>query len=152
MYLYHMKYILLFAACFCLAQSASACRCMPLPALDSLSQLKDYDFIARVKIVKDGGQVTGGNRGRLKIKVVERFKGKRRTVIYEMAKGTSCDMFITKGQEWLVFGKMENGRLVIGPCDRNVMYRTGRNSENAVAGDRRELLEKLREFYGRDAS
>lgn len=131
-----MKYLLILLAGLLYMQPASACKCLPLPALENSAQLEGYSFIARVKVTKVKGQ-------QIKIKVKELFKGEKRKLVFEPAKGTSCDLFIAKGEEWLLFGKMENGKMAIHACDRNMEYRT-RNMPPSDAGQ--QLLGKLREL------
>lgn len=151
-----MKYFFFLIAALLYLQPAFACRCLPLPQLDSLSQLKTYNFIARVVILDDGGDVKTGRDGqpapgRLKIKVVELFKGAPRGEVYELAKGSSCDMYISTGQEWLLFGKMEKGKLSIGPCDRNMMYRNQTEGNDQLFSAAADVLKKLRELYKKPA-
>ncbi len=145
-----MKYVFLLTAALLALQPAMACKCREMPQLDSLAQLKDYQFIARVKITDDGDRKTPGGNGQpgvLRFKVIRLFKGTQRTQILEMAKGSSCDMYISKGQEWIVFGKLQNGKLSIGPCDRNVLYRVAGGGAEAVSQSAAVVLRKLQELY-----
>ncbi|WP_119081197.1 hypothetical protein [Chitinophaga alhagiae] len=134
-----MKYILILLAGLLYMQPAAACKCLPLPALENSSQLEGYSFIAHVKIAKIKKD------GQIRVKVKELFKGERRTLVFEPAKGTSCDLFIAKGEEWLLFGKMENGKMAVHACDRNMECRA-KNTPPPEQGQ--QLLEKLRELHG----
>ncbi|RPE05936.1 hypothetical protein EGT74_26645 [Chitinophaga lutea] len=145
-----MKYLLLLTAALLSLQPVMACKCREMPRLDSLAQLKDYQFIARVRIIDDGDHKTlngNGQPGVLRFKVVRLFKGRQRTQILEMAKGSSCDMYIGKGEEWIIFGKLQNGKLSIGPCDRNILYRPATGGVEAISQSASEVLKKLQELY-----
>jgi antitoxin component YwqK of YwqJK toxin-antitoxin module len=132
--------------------SSKACGCMPPRLLDSLAQLAEYSFIAHVKIIDDQdykGQDKDniGDIGLLTIQIIELFKGDSITQILEYSKRTSCDMGISKGEEWILFGRSLNGKIVVGACDRDACYKrkTGERDWQYWQGFH-ELI-TLRELY-----
>jgi antitoxin component YwqK of YwqJK toxin-antitoxin module len=109
-------------------QSAKACTCMGNLTIDSLLQMKDYDFIAHVKIIDDQIFKTPSKTdyetiGQLTFEIIELFKGDKINKILEYSKNSSCDIGISKGEEWILFGKKINGRISIVACDRNERYK-----------------------------
>ncbi|MEY4289074.1 MAG: hypothetical protein RLZZ30_1162 [Bacteroidota bacterium] len=110
-----------------IGHEAKACSCEYLNnRIDSLSQLKSYDFIAHVKIVDDlfyDGSAKNGDMGKLNIQIIELFKGKKESYVLEYSKGTSCDMGISKGEEWILFAQITDGKMSIFPCDLNQLYK-----------------------------
>ncbi len=115
--------------CCLLSIPTKACVCGEYyTSIDSLSQLKHYDFIAHVKITDDQDYNTApengiGTIGQLTFQIIELFKGQQVDKILEYSKKTSCDMGISKGEEWILFGSMRDGKLSIGSCSRNVKYK-----------------------------
>ncbi|HEX6429507.1 MAG TPA: hypothetical protein VF008_17565 [Niastella sp.] len=115
--------------CCLLSIPTKACRCAEYyTSIDSLSQLKHYDFIAHVKITDDQDYNTApenaiGTIGLLTFQIIELFKGQQVDKILEYSKKTSCDMGISKGEEWILFGSMRDGKLSIKSCNRDVKYK-----------------------------
>lgn len=97
----------------------------PYSPLDKLSQMEKYNFIALVVITDDGDTEADQNResGILKFNILRQFKGEPVARITEHAKNSSCDLGISAGEEWLLFGSLADGKLHIQACNRNVMYR-----------------------------
>lgn len=147
-----MRYLIMLSwiSCLCSFQAAFACKCTRLPKLDSLSQLSTYKFIAHVVITDDGDKVAATNfdeTGTLRFKIITLFKGEAVEQLLEYEKNSSCDMGISKGQEWILFGILTDGKLSIRACDRNIMYRETSGERDWVFKRGIEDLEKLQELY-----
>lgn len=151
------RYIIVFILVlktFVFSQAAKACSCnepFPFWTIDSLAQLENYEFIAHVKILedKDYKRIKGTNEtiGQLTIKIIELFKGKNIDEIIEYDKGTSCDIGISEGEEWVLFGVKVDGKIAVVACDRNKKYR-GRNGFRDWKYDRGFYeLSQLRKLY-----
>lgn len=110
-------------------QNLNASFCFRRPAkIDSLSQLKKYDFIALVKIVDDQDlkNETANNFqviGLLTIEIIELFKGDKVDKLLEFSKNSTCDIGISKGDEWILFGEMRNGKMSVDAPARNIRYK-----------------------------
>lgn len=133
------------------AGKTSACKCAPPPEqIKNVKELAQYDFIAHVKM----GELTvnaDSSTGQWAIQVVEKFKGGDLSDVYDRGFNTDCRLSFKPGDEWLLFGKYIDGKLVIFRCDRSMPYRLvdGRNAivNNHQKGDR--MLVHLRELYKR---
>jgi hypothetical protein len=147
-----MKYLFILTWISCLLgyHSVYACRCATLPKLDSVAQLSNYNFIAHVVITDDGDQVAVTSNeapGMLTFKIITLFKGKAVSQLLEYEKNSSCDMGITKGEEWILFGVLTDGKLSIRACDRNIRYSEVNGERDWVYKSGIEDLEKLQELY-----
>jgi antitoxin component YwqK of YwqJK toxin-antitoxin module len=133
--------------------NAQACVCMnPFLRIDSLSQLKQYDFIAYVKIIDDNDYKNpAGNGyetiGQLTFEIVELFKGDKIDRVLEYSKNSSCDIGISKGEEWILFARMDKGKMVIDACDRNEKYRETNGLRDWKYDDGFYELRQLRQLY-----
>ncbi|MCZ2484803.1 hypothetical protein [Aquirufa antheringensis] len=149
-----MKNYLLLLLLMISSAKAFACTCDGPGKFQTLADLKQYDFIGRVKILNDhDSEVPNDPTGlssidRVDIKVLELFKGKMVNEIYEESKNTSCGMGISNGQEWIFFAYKRNGKLVVSYCDRDVLYRQadGQRDWEYQRGFREIKL--LRELFG----
>lgn len=118
----------------------------------SLDDLKEYDFIAHVKIINDYdskiGQKEYISTDKLTIKILELYKGNPVTTIIETNKNSCVDIGIETGHEWVLFGRLENGKITLGACDFNVRYRkaTGVRDWRHESGFKE--IRKLRELFG----
>jgi antitoxin component YwqK of YwqJK toxin-antitoxin module len=133
-------------------QTSKACGCINILTIDSLPQLKEYDFIAYVKIINDQELNKSSKKdfitnGLLTIEILELFKGNKIGQVIENAKNTSCDIGISKGEEWILFGKTINGRIAILACDRNVKYKESDELRDWKYGDGFYQLSQLRKLY-----
>jgi antitoxin component YwqK of YwqJK toxin-antitoxin module len=120
--------------------------------IDSLSQLKKYDFIALVKITDDQDYKKPTENdyesiGKLTITIIELFKGKKTNIILEYSKYSSCDMGIDKGEEWVLFGRLVNGNIKIDACDRNMQYKEVNETRDWEYGRGFYELRQLRKLY-----
>jgi len=125
----HIKILTLVLGTVLFGQKTQACICSdPFLRIDSLPQLKEYDFIAYVKILDDQDFKKPSKNdyetiGQLTIKILELFKGNKIGQVLEYSKNSSCDIGISRGEEWILFGKTINGRIAILACDRNEKYK-----------------------------
>lgn len=145
------RYFFIALLCFSVlaVHSARACVCAPLPPLDKLSQLEEYSFIALVVITDDGDVETDQYKesGILKFNILRQFKGEPAAWITEHAKNSSCDLGISAGEEWLLFGSLADGKLHIQACDRNVKYRNKSGERDWIFRRGIAELDKLTELY-----
>jgi antitoxin component YwqK of YwqJK toxin-antitoxin module len=85
--------------------------------------------------------------GKLKIQIIELFKGKKVSYVLEYYKGTSCDIGISKGEEWILFAQINDGEMSIFPCDLNQLYK----AENGMRDWKYETgfyeLNQLKKLY-----
>lgn len=149
----YIKILTLLIGTVLFGHDLNACVCRDaLLRIDSLPQLKEYDFIAHVKIVDDQDNKKPSKEdyetfGLLTIKVIELFKGNTIEQILEYSKNTSCDIGVSKGEEWILFGKTINGKLAIVSCDRNQLYRESNEVRDWKYKDGFYELKQLRKLY-----
>lgn len=120
--------ILLLSTTVLATQDLKACICSEVLTTDSLAQLKNYDFIAYIKVTgdrdyKDPSGQTAYNIGLISIKIIELFKGKDAEEVLDYTRNTSCDIGISTGEEWVLFGRIKNGKITLGACDRSRQYK-----------------------------
>jgi len=120
--------------------------------IDSLPQLKDYDFIALVKITDDvdlQNKTTENyvTKGLLTVKIIELFKGEKVDKILEFDKHSTCDIGISIGEEWIVFGKKSNGKISIYASSRNIRYKMNNGVRDWRNGKGFYELKQLRKLY-----
>lgn len=120
--------------------------------IDSLSQLNKYDFIALVKIAgdKDLENKIANNFQTvdlLPVKIIELFKGEKFVRYLEHFANSSCDYGISKGEEWILFGKISPGKISIESSCENIRYKYN----NGVRDWRNQTgfyeLNQLRKLY-----
>lgn len=142
-------FIALLLPCLLAAHAAWACVYAPLPPLDKLSQLDAYTFIALVVITDDGDMPANQFKesGVLKFNILRQFKGQPISQLIEHAKNSSCDLGISAGEEWLLFGSLAAGELHIQACDRNEMYRNKSGERDWMFREGMNVLDKLTELY-----
>lgn len=134
-------------------QKTKACVCSdPFLTIDSLPQLEEYDFIAHVKILDDQDykkptENNFGYIGLLSIQIIELFKGKAIEVVLEYSKNTSCDIGVSKGEEWILFGRTTNDKIAIVACDRNEKYKKMNELRDWKYGSGFYELRQLRKLY-----
>ena len=137
---------------FSISLSSKACICENLRSIDSLAQLAEYSFIAHVKIIEDQtfkqhSKENIGDIGLLTIQIIELFKGDSITQLLEYSKRTSCDMGISKGEEWILFGRNRNGRIAVDACDRDEWYKQINGKRDWQYGRGFYELKRLRQLY-----
>lgn len=99
--------------------AAIACRCSFSETEIDSAVVKSYVFIALATITDvqdDKKPLEGaGNTlvGQLTIHIKELFKGDPVDQLFERDKNTSCDLGISTGEEWVLFGKLIRGNLII---------------------------------------
>lgn len=135
-----------------LSTSSRACICSDILTIDSLPQLKDYEFIAHVKITDDQDLKKPAKDdyesiGILTFHIIELFKGQKIDKILEYSKHSSCDIGISTGEEWILFGKIINGRLAVVSCDRNHQYKERNELRDWKYGSGFYELTQLRKLY-----
>jgi antitoxin component YwqK of YwqJK toxin-antitoxin module len=145
------SFILTLIIYLCAFQASLACVCVPMPKLDSLSQLSSYKFIAHVVITDDDDIATADFRqtGTLKFKIITLFKGSPVNQLLEYEKNSSCDIGISKGEEWILFGVLSDNKLSIRACDRNVRYSDASGEKDWEYKGGIEELETLNRLYKR---
>lgn len=131
---------------------SKACICTNVSTIDSLAQLKEYDFIAHVKIIDDQifkkpSKDDYETIGQLTFEIIELFKGERINKILEYSKNSSCDIGISKGEEWILFGKTIDGKISVVACDRNQRYKEKNEQRDWKYGSGFYELKKLRILY-----
>jgi antitoxin component YwqK of YwqJK toxin-antitoxin module len=136
----------------CNSFSSKACVCSEYLTIDSLAQLKGYSFIAHVKIIssqpyKNIPADELGDVALLTFKIIELFQGDTIKQILEYSKNSSCDMGISVGEEWILFGVMRNGKIAVDACDRNEQYREKNGVRDWEYGHGFSELKKLRKLY-----
>ena len=135
-----------------LPTSSRACICSEILTIDSLPQLKNYNFIAHVKILDDQDFKKPTKEdyqtiGLLTFQIIESFKGEKVDKILEYSKNSSCDIGISKGEEWILFGVTINGKLAVVACDRNKRYKEINELRDWKYGTGFYELKQLRKLY-----
>ena len=117
--------------------------------IDSLPQLKEYDFIAHVKILdqQDYKKDNSGAIGLLTIRIIELFKGDSITQVLEYNRNTSISVGVSKGEEWILFGRNIEGKIAIRGCDRNQIYKEVNELRDWKYDYGFREIRKLRELY-----
>jgi len=127
--------------------------CWEWLTIDSLPQLEKYDFIAHVKILDEQDYKNSsikdniGTMGLLTIKIIELFKGDSITQVIEYHRNTSISVGVSKGEEWILFGRNINGKITIVGCDRNQIYKKTNELRDWKYDYGFRELRKLRELY-----
>lgn len=85
--------------------------------------------------------------GDIGIEVVELFKGKEIKLVTDPSVNTSCMLSVTTGEEWLLFGRIVNGKMTVGRCDYTMRYResSGQRDWRGFGGVKQ--LQALRSIY-----
>ncbi|KAA2242767.1 hypothetical protein F0L74_09575 [Chitinophaga agrisoli] len=149
----YLRIVIIFISTGFISQTSQACVCSDILTIDSLAQLEEYSFIAHVKIIDDQilKEPTKDDHetiGQLSFKVLELFKGEKIDKILEYAKNSSCDIGVSKGEEWLLFGTIKNNKVSILPCDRNRRYKERDGRRDWKYGSGLQELDQLRKLYG----
>lgn len=122
-----MKYLFPFLL-LVLHTSANACKCSEF-ITDMDKAFNKYSFIAHVKIKKKSQLSLSDsilvkdvywkdNYRVVDVAVTELFKGKPQTRIIEWGIRTSCDMDMSSGQEWILFGNyLDSSTITVSYCD-----------------------------------
>jgi len=140
--------------------------CWEFFTIDSLPQLKEYDFIAHVKILDEQVKMSPNCKematGILTVQIIELFKGKESiNQIFvpnypcrcinkkgeEIFMTSSTSMSLSKGEEWILFGRNINGEISIRYCDRNQIYKESDGLRDWKYDYGFRELRKLRELY-----
>jgi antitoxin component YwqK of YwqJK toxin-antitoxin module len=130
---------------------ALACVCTEYyTTIDGLAQLKDFAFIAHVKIGPMQPEQDSAYYKTVSwsFRIIELFKGSD-TVrkVFDNYVTSSCDLGIREGEEWLFFAYLINGKMTVTPCSRNTQYRKIDGSRNLKYGRSEHFLQRLRELY-----
>jgi antitoxin component YwqK of YwqJK toxin-antitoxin module len=102
--------------------NANACSCIFISDDEFVSAtVKRYDFIALVKIksVKVQSFIIGKSSTKsdfAQIEIIELFKGNKVDSIHIRGIGTSCDMGVRPGAEWLIYGGESNTYYSTNSC------------------------------------
>jgi antitoxin component YwqK of YwqJK toxin-antitoxin module len=161
----HIFTTLLILGAFLMGQDTKAC-CGEIFTIDSLPQLEEYDFIAHVKIlneyVKNSPNCTEMATGIITVEIIELFKGKESiNQIFvpnypcrcinkdgeEIFMNSSTSITLSKGEEWILFGRNLNGKMTIRYCDRNQIYRKSDGLRDWQYDYGFRELRKLKELY-----
>lgn len=107
------------------SMSAVACYCGLLQPYKNKEDLKTYDFIAlaEIKDLKPLNPAVGSQSVEAGIIIKELFKGNPVTAVYDDAYRSSCDMGLRRGEQWLLFGTVYKGRMLVGSCTYSQPYR-----------------------------
>jgi antitoxin component YwqK of YwqJK toxin-antitoxin module len=140
---------------FIIPFTSTACSCLNFFKWDKLSDFDQYEFIALVKIIDSDDHPENSTlielEGRLKIKIIELFKGKAINTIIESDKNTSCDMGIQTGEEWILYGLRYKKDLYIQACDRNRTYKEADELIDWHYADGIDELNALRKLFNHTA-
>lgn len=149
----YIKTLTLLVLSIFLGKTSNACSCTNFATIDSLPQMGEYAFIAHVKITDDQifkkpSKGDFGATGLLKFEIIELFKGEKINQVLEYAKNSSCDIGVSLGEEWILFGKVINNKISIMPCDRNQRYKTKDEFRDWKYESGFSELKQLRVLYG----
>jgi hypothetical protein len=115
--------------CTAFSIPAISCICDLPERLDSVEQLNDYEFIARVCItsVKSIPALKKNqlpSESQVYFEIFELFKGDSTNTLIDLSYGGGCSIGIVKGGEYLLYAKRINKKLSVVACDRNIsLYR-----------------------------
>lgn len=146
------KLLTVLVVLFLAGSSAYACKCKPVDyEVTKKKQLKQYDFIAVVKLVSvdtlSGDPENADNRGgRWQVQVTKLYKGRSTTVVYEPMMLTSCQLYMQPGDEWIVLGKKSKGKVSVMPCQHNLAYKRADNAQQADE-TAQQFLDRLGKIY-----
>lgn len=134
------------------AVNAIACTCAPQLDFKSKDDLKPYDFVALVQVIKVPPKT--GNRfmnlrvsGNIGIKINELFKGDTTSVLYDESFNNDCAFDLHLGEQWLFIGTRYKGKTIIDKCGYSRIYSdsTGKRDWSYFRG--LERLDMLRHLY-----
>lgn len=89
--------------------TANACICHPFPDESQSATINRYDFIAHIKV--KAARIYSFSPDNIEnksdfaqIEIIELFKGEKVDSIHVWGIGSSCDMGVQQGQEWVIYG------------------------------------------------
>jgi antitoxin component YwqK of YwqJK toxin-antitoxin module len=130
-----------------------SCICKSLEDSLDFQESVDYDFIALVKIndIKNHKEPTYNDFNGiciLTIDILELFKGDKVKEIFEhVTYTTACDIKIRKGEEWIIYGNIENSKIVTTNCTPNVKYKDTNEVRDWMHQRGFYQLNKLRNYF-----
>lgn len=146
--------ILSLTAVLFLQINSLACSCLgDFKRIKSEEDLKNYEFVALVKIILEvsnrSSGATSSDEATLGFKIIEKYKGPDIGKVVERDVGTSCDMGIEVGDEWVLYATGYNGKVFIHACNRNIRYRSKEGVRDWHYKRGIEEVDDLRTLYGR---
>lgn len=146
--------ILSLTAVLFLQINSLACSCLgDFKRIKSEEDLRNYEFVALVKIISEvsnrSSGATSSEEAMLGFKIIEKYKGPDIGKVVERDVGTSCDMGIEVGDEWVLYATGYNGKVFIHACNRNIRYRSKEGVRDWHYKRGIEEVDDLRTLYGR---
>jgi antitoxin component YwqK of YwqJK toxin-antitoxin module len=112
-----------------IAKCSFCCYCGLLPDFKSKEDLKEYDFIALVKITAVSPLDTADHymhtrmNGEITINVLELFKGKNINLVNDPSFKSDCNLNLQTGEQWFFFGSIREGKMEVSRCSYTSVYR-----------------------------
>lgn len=157
-----MKFCRIFVLIALLAtyQASNACVCDPRFDKSKLTEadLARYTTIAHVQILTFEHFVPPNlteeekeydSFARFTVKYLDNFKGDGRTEFLLEAYGSSCDIGLREGEEWIIFASDFHGYATVFPCDRSASYRDSKGQQHWRYSPAGSLIQDLKEIYKR---
>jgi antitoxin component YwqK of YwqJK toxin-antitoxin module len=137
-----------------------SCSCDPKPAFESQDDLKEYDFIAHVKItnIKElENQDSDFLIHQMSFNILELYKGNELKDILVTGSNqllkdwTSCDLGEKIGDEWIVFGYTnKKNELQTGYCTRSKKFKSSDGYENLSFPNKPNLKKRLQLLFDKE--
>lgn len=131
------------------------CSCSGERDFNSKDDLKNYEFIAHVKITNIENIELEGSYHSMSFNIIELYKGKplKSIIVFGsnrlLKSSTSCDINENIGEEWIIFGYKSKGyeKLFTGFCTRSKKIKDFNGYENIKYANKLTLKKRLQILY-----
>lgn len=153
-----MRIRVIFFFLFLISTNAFACVCNIKPEFETQSDLKEYDFIAHIKVSKidkvDGIDPTVKIH-QMSFEILELFKGNQLDDILVYGSNpllngrTSCGLGEIIGDEWIIFGykNLDYNKQITGYCTRSKKIKSFNGYEDIKYANQETLAKKLQKIF-----
>jgi antitoxin component YwqK of YwqJK toxin-antitoxin module len=146
------KYILLTLIIIINSNTLFACMCGP--SIQIKERIENSDYVALVTIQDIVSMRTHAYYKTI-IKEDILFKGRTSTEIITYGSNrlvdstffTNCDIPLAKGDQWVIFGKMKNGKIQIEYCDGSFIYRYSDGYRDIMNGKNIKALNEVNAYF-----
>ena len=146
------RFILFTLIVFINTNTLFACICGSIPPIKE--RIENSDYVALVTIQDF---VSMGTRAYYKMIIHEDilFKGRSSTemIVYgsnrlvDSTYFTSCDIPLAKGEQWIIFGKMKDGKIQTAYCDGSFIYRFSNGYRDILNGWKIKSLNEVNAYF-----
>jgi hypothetical protein len=138
-----------------------ACRCNWTLKLEP-KEIESYDYIALIKVLEilpndlrpDSIGRRVGPSHKIVVEEITHYKGPVTKEIIvrgghiKFKTYTSCDMYIDKGDEWVIFGNLTEGFIRTGVCTKSKRYKNPDGFRDWKYRSAQDVIDVLDDYYG----